>query len=409
MQSSETTLTLSTHHFNILMLTIFATGALMVFHNNHNYGIMTLPSKESGPGSWSIEDRERFYLGIAGKGDNATLPAAASATRNATTWKLLPCAESFADLQWDKPMCFTPKLGLLIRKGKLSPNGTFQYVNARAQRDENLANCWNWAVEMAKKARAPIAYKAGDGINPVGFLSGVRAAGQRDRTAVIGRKPTNWDPPDLWKRSVKGDLPFDAKPDAIVWRGATTGGRKGNYHVNPRDHQRANLVRRIPVLREKNASIYDIAVSHYVQGVRPGMFGPEAPLPEVAVLNRGKMVAMAQGNDVATGLKAALWSSSAVVMPRPTFSSWLGEEKLEAWVHYVPVAQDFSDLEERVAWCLAPTHRDDCRAIGRNGRLWMDSFSDTAVEDRLQASVARRAARGARQLGLCACGSRFST
>ena len=78
MQSSETTLTLSTHHFNILMLTIFATGALMVFHNNHNYGIMTLPSKESGPGSWSIEDRERFYLGIAGKGDNATLPAAAS-------------------------------------------------------------------------------------------------------------------------------------------------------------------------------------------------------------------------------------------------------------------------------------------------------------------------------------------
>ena len=33
---------------------------------------------------------------------------------------------------------------------------------------------------------------------------------------------------------------------------------------------------------------------------------------------------------------------------------------------FVPVAEDFSNLEDRLAWCLA--HDDECRAIARRAR-----------------------------------------
>ena len=36
------------------------------------------------------------------------------------------------------------------------------------------------------------------------------------------------------------------------------------------------------------------------------------------------------------------------------------------WKHYVPVANDFSDLGEKIRWCHH--HDDECREIGRNAR-----------------------------------------
>ena len=123
---------------------------------------------------------------------------------------------------------------------------------------------------------------------------------------------------------------------------------------------------------------------------------------------------------MATGTKNALLSSSAVVMPRPTMSSWLGESQLEPWVrlifssarmhfvqhthtrsharahvracahalrsthththtqvHYIPVRQDFTDLEDAVEWCLA--HKAKCKDIGRAGQRWMASFGNPRV------------------------------
>jgi hypothetical protein len=41
---------------------------------------------------------------------------------------------------------------------------------------------------------------------------------------------------------------------------------------------------------------------------------------------------MIAGNDVASGLKWALFSQSVVLMPPPNHTSWAMEELLEPWV-----------------------------------------------------------------------------
>ena len=87
----------------------------------------------------------------------------------------------------------------------------------------------------------------------------------------------------------------------------------------------------------------------------------------------------------ATATKWALISSSAIIMAAPTVSSWLMEELLVAYIHYIPVEPDFSDLEVQVQWCL--DNLDDCERIGNIGRCFMAQFLDSAEEDRMTLEI----------------------
>jgi hypothetical protein len=61
-----------------------------------------------------------------------------------------------------------------------------------------------------------------------------------------------------------------------------------------------------------------------------------------------KGIIMVEGNDVASGLNSALLSQSVVLMPPPGHTSWLMEELLEPWIHYIPLEEDFPDLESKM-------------------------------------------------------------
>lgn len=76
--------------------------------------------------------------------------------------------------------------------------------------------------------------------------------------------------------------------------------------------------------------------------------------------------------DVSSGLKWALYSNSVVLMPRPTFTSWAMEERLAPWVHYVPLRDDLSDVEDRVRWVI--DHPDQAQAIAYAGTLWISDL-----------------------------------
>lgn len=54
----------------------------------------------------------------------------------------------------------------------------------------------------------------------------------------------------------------------------------------------------------------------------------------LAELLRYKGAIMLEGNDVASGLKWALLSNSVVLMPPPTFTSFVLEELFVPWMHY---------------------------------------------------------------------------
>jgi hypothetical protein len=202
------------------------------------------------------------------------------------------------------------------------------------------------------------------------------------------------------------NLDWDKKLDIAVWRGATTGWPQmypTKYWANPdqdpdadKYHTRAHLIRQIPKW-DRNPHL-DIGVNMYLQGV-PNLWGTKSSMSRSAQMNY-KMLIVAEGNDVATMTKWALMSTSAVIMPIPQVSSWLMEELLVPWKHFIPVRQDFADLEAQVAWCLS--NQIKCKEIGMNGRCWIRQFIDNTREKLIMLDVLKTATAIQQQLGICA-------
>ncbi|GMI56114.1 hypothetical protein ScalyP_jg10405 [Parmales sp. scaly parma] len=264
---------------------------------------------------------------------------------------------------------------------------------------DNLFLYWSEYLEKLRKAGkqnspSPIAVKFGDDKRDVN-LPLLRKTRYANSNSVILFKMGGWRHwvglPDL----VIGDtVAWADKADKAVWRGSTTGAGGPKSYPKLIDgnkigqdtgsfSQRAQLVRRIPYFDEHFSEILDVGVTEYVQGV-PALWGTKGELSRGEQI-RHKMIIIAEGNDVATATKWALISSSAIIMAAPTVSSWLMEELLVAYIHYIPVEPDFSDLAVQVQWCL--DNLDDCKRIGNIGRCFMAQFLDSAEEDRMTLEI----------------------
>jgi len=184
-----------------------------------------------------------------------------------------------------------------------------------------------------------------------------------------------------------GSPPFGDKRDFAVWRGVTTGPSAAYRGEEGESHPRASLVTQID--RWDESPILDVGVTRYVQGV-PNKWGRKGGMSR-ARLAQHKMIILAEGNDVSSGLKWALLSGSAVLMPAPTIDSWAMETLLQPWVHYIPVLTDFTDLEEKARWCL--DHLDHCEAIAKQAACHMARHLDEAAEAAVERQVLDRVAR----------------
>ena len=65
------------------------------------------------------------------------------------------------------------------------------------------------------------------------------------------------------------------------------------------------------------------------------------------------------------------------------------EELLVPWIHYIPVADDFSDLEVQVQWCL--NNSEKCELIGAMGACFMEPFLDSNNEDEILSEIVKNA------------------
>jgi hypothetical protein len=94
-----------------------------------------------------------------------------------------------------------------------------------------------------------------------------------------------------------------------------------------------------------------------------------------------KIIIVIEGDGYATTLPWALYSNSVVIMPKPTKTSYLMEEKLEPWIHYIPCKQDFSDLEKKIYWVLK--NGSKAKTIAERATLWIHDLymSKDAEED----------------------------
>lgn len=109
-------------------------------------------------------------------------------------------------------------------------------------------------------------------------------------------------------------------------------------------------------------------------------YKPNLVKPKITVYDHLKyqFVMALEGNDVASNLKWVMSSNSLAVMPKPTYETWFMEGQLIPAYHYVEVAPDYSDVEEKLNYYH--NHPDKAQAIIRNANAYVSQFKDKRRE-----------------------------
>lgn len=156
-------------------------------------------------------------------------------------------------------------------------------------------------------------------------------------------------------RKVPDPIAFDKKRPIAVWRGA------------------ANHPRRTPFVENCiGSAVCDVGFS---SGGRP-----EHRRPFMSVTDQlsFRYIISIEGYDVATNLKWIMASQSLCIMPPASCETWFMEGRLEPGVHFVQVAPDFSDLEDKIEhFERSPA---EAREIVRNANAYVDRFSNREDE-----------------------------
>jgi hypothetical protein len=63
-----------------------------------------------------------------------------------------------------------------------------------------------------------------------------------------------------------------------------------------------------------------------------------------------------------------LYSGSVLLKVKSVFKQWYYDD-LKEWIHYVPVENDFSDLNEKIEWCIH--NNDKCIEITNNAKQFV--------------------------------------
>ena len=172
------------------------------------------------------------------------------------------------------------------------------------------------------------------------------------------------------------DSEYRQKKAMAIWRGTTTGSRKTVG-------KRCDLVDKF----HTNNEHFDVGYSHarHPEKTSADHIKGKKTLEE---LLQYKFLICLEGNDVASGLKWMLHCNSVVMMPTPCVRSWAMEDTLEPFVHYIPLANDFSDAEERFDWAMS--HETECIEISKNASQLINQFLDPRREVLIECAVLKR-------------------
>ena len=101
-----------------------------------------------------------------------------------------------------------------------------------------------------------------------------------------------------------------------------------------------------------------------------------------------KFIICLEGNDVASNLKWVMHTNSIAVMPKPKYETWFMEGRLLPNVHYIEIKDDYSDLEEKLAFYSS--HLEESQAIIDAAHAHVDQFFNKDLEDLLSLMVIDR-------------------
>lgn len=104
-----------------------------------------------------------------------------------------------------------------------------------------------------------------------------------------------------------------------------------------------------------------------------------------------KYLFIIEGNDIASNIQWAMNSNSLCFMRKPKFESWFAEGLLKANFHYVEIAEDFSDIEEKFHHYQA--HPEEAKAIIRNSQAYVRSQQNIIEQYAMGRQVMRKYAK----------------
>lgn len=91
-----------------------------------------------------------------------------------------------------------------------------------------------------------------------------------------------------------------------------------------------------------------------------------------------KFIMALEGNDVASNLKWVMSSNSLAISPRLHYETWFMEGKLIPGYHYVEIASDFHDLEEKMDYYI--THPEEAEVIIEHAHEYVAQFQNKKIE-----------------------------
>ena len=93
---------------------------------------------------------------------------------------------------------------------------------------------------------------------------------------------------------------------------------------------------------------------------------------------RYRYILALEGNDVCSALYWIMASGCIPVMPRPKVEGWLMHGRLKPGVHYIEIAPDFSDVEEKIRYYNS--HPEEAEKIAKASTEWARQFDDSDRE-----------------------------
>ncbi len=166
---------------------------------------------------------------------------------------------------------------------------------------------------------------------------------------------------------------WDKKKPIAVFRGSTTGAG-----TTPQTNQRLNAFER----GQENTDMLDVGITSWQ--LRPRKYEGDPYMRTIErdsypIANRlslqeqaeYKYILNLEGHVAAYRLSYELSSGSVVLLADSKWKIWY-HDYLLPFVHYVPVAEDLSDLIDKIRWCRDNDER--CKEIAINAKIFYDKY-----------------------------------
>ena len=173
-----------------------------------------------------------------------------------------------------------------------------------------------------------------------------------------------WYDYNIYKKQLQNSVKWKDKINSVIWRGSPTGIQEENKN------ERVMLCKKWGIERG-----FDLGITCTFDRWDPIYLKSRMTVSEML---KYKYQISIEGNCYATDLKWKLASNSVVLMRMPKIETWIMEGLLKPWIHYVPLADDYSDLDTIVEWCK--NNDEKCQEIVKNANNFMKQFENIENE-----------------------------